>query len=280
MGPAGALKYLVVGFPVGHSLSPAMMNAAFRSRGLPAEYAAREILPEDWPGAMPALHAEGIEGINVTVPHKEAALAGARSVSPEARAIGAANTLIRTPNGWLAHNTDGPGLRAWIEELGAAEAAQQEALVIGAGGSARAVVWALGELGCPRVRIANRTAQRAEKLARQFGATTRITVEAPGGPAPAGGICVQCTSLGLRAEDPLPAEPALLREAALVLDLVYPDTPLVRAVREAGGRAENGLGLLVHQGRLSFERWTGQLPDAEEMAAACGEELRRRGRAG
>lgn len=267
--------YVVVGSPVAHSLSPAMMRAAFADLGVAATYEAREIPPERWSTAPAELHREGIAGVNVTVPHKEGALAAARDASPAAREIGAANVLVRRDDGWDADNTDGPGFLAWVGELGARELLAQEALVLGAGGSARAVVWALLRAGCPRVRVANRSRVRADALAR--AAPGRIRIELPGGAAPRGGLVVQCTSLGLRDGDPLAIPVERLEGAARLLDLVYPDPPLVRAARAAGVPAEDGLGLLVAQGVLSVGRWLGATPDAGVMRAAAEAELRRRG---
>lgn len=264
-------RYLVVGSPVAHSLSPAMMSAAFAAAGIDASYEAREIPPSDWPSEMDALHDEGIAGVNVTVPHKHGALAGAREGSATASAIGAANTLIRLENGWRADNTDGPGFLAWVEELDAAGLLEREALVLGAGGSARAIVWALRHAGCPRVRLANRTRARAQELASEH-----VHVEAPGERAPDGGLVVNCTSLGLGADDPAPIDAERLRGAGYYLDLVYPDPPGIRSAAAAGVPSADGLGLLVAQGALSFERWTGVAPDRARMREAAGSELRRR----
>lgn len=276
-------RYLVIGSPVAHSLSPAMMAAAFGSIGRPDTYEAREIRPEDWPGALRALHREGIAGVNVTVPHKEKARADAWEVTQVAREIGAANTLQRLPHGWLADNTDGPGFLDWVSDTGVGVYTTREALVLGAGGSARAVVWALLRAGCPHVRIANRTAERAHELAaslRENGLgerTDRITVESPGERAPEGGLVINCTSVGLRMDDPSPIEPNAVAPAAAYLDLVYGAPSGVATARQAGVRTEDGLGLLVAQGALAFERWTGVRPDRRVLfAAAEAERVRRK----
>jgi len=272
-------RYLVLGDPVAHSLSPVMMAAAFRSAGLDATYEARRIRADEWSGALASLHREGIAGCNVTVPHKARALADAARATDAARAIGAANTLVRREDGWEAANTDGPGFLDWVADLGGEPLLAREALVLGAGGSARAIVWALLHAGCPRVRVANRTVARAEELAVSIGGTDaggRVTAETPGAAAPEGGLVVNCTSLGLRPGDAPPLAPALLAGAARYLDLVYPDPPGVRAAREAGVPAEGGAGLLVAQGARSFARWTGRAADAAAMRAAVDEAIRRR----
>ncbi len=274
--------YLVLGSPVSHSLSPAMMNAAFESVGRSDRYEAREIDPATWPKCMRALHTEGIAGANVTVPLKEGAVVGAWEVTDVAREIGAANTLERLGHGWRADNTDGPGFLNWMSERNVGVYATREALVLGAGGSARAIVWAMLRAGCPHVRLANRTRERAEALLESLGRgrlrekLDRVSVEAPGRPAPEGGLVIHCTSLGLRPDDPSPISPDHLEGAAAYLDLVYPDPPGVRAAREARVKADDGLGLLVHQGVLSFERWTGIRPDARLLREAVDTELRRR----
>lgn len=267
-------RYLVIGYPVAHSLSPAMMVAAFDAAGLSARYDAREIRPEDWSTAMADLLHEGLAGVNVTVPHKRLALAGAATSTERAREIGAANTLVRRATGWEADNTDGPGFLDWVDSVGAAELLGREVLVLGAGGSARAVVWALRSVGCPRVRLANRTRERAQALIAEVGGA--VTAEALGEPAPSGGLVVNCTSLGLAPQDPAPIEGPLLRPAALYLDLVYGDPSGVREARAAGVTAEGGLGLLVAQGARSFEAWTGVVPDRVAMRAAVEAEAARR----
>jgi shikimate dehydrogenase len=277
-----------------------MMRAAIREAGLPATYEAREIPRARWPAAMADLHAEGVAGANVTVPHKVGALSGAREATGVARAIGAANTLIRVERGWRADNTDGPGFVAWVTELGHEDALGREALLIGAGGAARAVLWALLDAGCPRVRLRNRTRERAESLAARLPpeARARVAIETPGADGPTaragragggpmgeappegieGGIVVNCTSLGLRPGDPLPIRPESLTKASCLLDLVYPDPPLVREAERMGIPSHDGIGLLVSQGALSFERWTGFAPDRKAMTTAIREELARRRR--
>ena len=266
--------YLVVGSPVAHSLSPAMMGAAFERAGVNATYGRLEIDPGDWPGAMDELLERGIAGLNVTVPLKEGALDGAKEASEEAREIGAANTLLPREGHWRADNTDGPGFLDRLRATGAKEVVSRGALVLGAGGSARAVIWALRKAGCPRIRIAARTPERGDELARRFG--EGVESEPPGGTAPEGGIVVNCTPLGMNPGDPLPIGRARLRGAGAVFDLVYPDTPLVREAHSEGIPAEHGLGLLVAQGARSFRLWSGVDPDQRAMREAVRDELARR----
>ncbi len=272
-GPGARLKLVLLGHPVAHSLSPAMMQAALCAAGLEGTYRAVDVAPPLEQRTLDALAAENVHGANVTVPHKEAALALAAESTETAREIGAANVLTRGERGWRADNTDGPGFAAWLRKLAAARARVPRAVVLGAGGSARAVVWALLQEGAEQVLIVNRTRARAADLARTFG--SRVV---PGGPheIPEDALVVHCTSLGLHAHDPLPLDAAVLARAGAVLDLVYPETPLVRAARERGIPSHDGLGLLVEQGALAFRAWTGRTADAEAMHAGARAELQRR----
>lgn len=266
-------RYRVVGAPVGHSLSPAMMNAAFAAAGIDERYEATEIRAEHWARDLAALAAAGVRGINVTVPHKERAYASAGERSATANTIGAANTLRRKGDGWFADNTDGPGLVDEWRRLGAESRAAAGALVLGAGGSARAALFALRELGFRAVSVAARSPARAAELvqAANFGAVAEA-----GAAAPVGGLVVNCTPLGLRPDDPPPLSAEATAPAGLVYDLVYPETPWVAAAREHGQTADDGLGLLVAQGARSFELWTGVEPDRAVMRAAAEAALARR----
>jgi shikimate dehydrogenase len=255
----------VAGWPVAHSRSPAMQNAALEAVGLGEwRYQLLPIPPERFAETVPALAVAGFRGINVTIPHKEAALALATDPTPRAAAIGAANTLIFEPDGRIwADNTDAPGL---IEALPLAPAGRT-ALVLGAGGSARAAVWALRDAGAAEVRIWNRTAERARALAADLGG---VAVELA---APAD-LLVHATASGLDpGEDafkPLPIDADDVTSYECVVDLVYRDTetPLVQAARAHRVRVVSGRELLVRQGALSFELFTGRRAPIELMRRA------------
>jgi shikimate dehydrogenase len=251
-----------------------MMDAAFRAAGMEGSYGARDVPPPLDRSTLDALRAENVHGASVTVPHKESALALADEASEDARAIGAANVLLRAGSGWRADNTDGSGFLEWIASIPAARARVQSAVVLGAGGSARAIVWALLQAGAERVRIVNRTRARARALAEAYAG--RVFVAEPD-EIPRDALLVHCTSLGLRAGDPLAVATPVLARAGCVLDLVYPETALVRAARAEGIPAEDGLGLLVAQGAIAFARWTGRDPDREAMHRGVLAELGRRG---
>jgi shikimate dehydrogenase len=259
------LTYLgVCGWPVAHSRSPQMHNAALAAAGLHDWRYLRLPLPPDlFAETVRALPAAGFRGVNVTIPHKEAALALADHASPSAQAIGAANTLTFEDGAIHADNTDAPGLLAALGE----DPAGRSALVLGAGGAGRAAVWALREAGA-EVTVWNRTPERARALAADLGVHAS---EAP----TAADIVVNCTSVGLR--DPgatfkaLPLTADELRAGSLIVDMVYRDggTRLLEAARTGGARVVDGLEILVAQGAASFERWTGLEAPREAMREAA-----------
>ena len=246
-------RYGVLGWPVGHSRSPAMMHAAGLER-----YQRLPVAPEAFEDTVRALGASGFRGANVTIPHKEAALALATTASDAATQIGAANTLTFGEGGEIAaENTDAPGL---IAALGGR--VPRSACVLGSGGSARAVVWALMQAGTD-VSVYNRTPERARKLG------ARVV------PAPVGAeILVNCTSVGLAlSSNPFKELPHLadvLGEYESVVDLVYRagGTVLIEEAQKRGASVIDGLDILVHQGALSFALWTGRPAPLHTMRAA------------
>ncbi len=256
----------VAGFPVAHSRSPAMHNAALAELGLDWLYVALPLAPERFVEAVRAFPASGFKGLNVTVPHKEAAHALARTRSPGATAIGAANTLTFGPEGEIeAENTDAGGL---LDALGEPMAGLS-ALVLGAGGAARAAVWALIEAGAAEVSVFNRTPERAAQVASDLGARHAIR---PGG----ADVLVNCTSVGLGGSmDAGQARVALgldgIDPPAIVVDLVYgtEPTPVVAWARSGGSRVVEGLEVLVRQGARSLELWTGLTAPVETMRRAA-----------
>jgi shikimate dehydrogenase len=246
----------VLGFPVGHSRSPAMMNAAFAELGLDWRYLKLPVARERFEQAVRALPASGYRGANVTIPHKLAAHALADELSDAARAIGAVNTLSFGADGRiLGDNTDAGGL---LDALGPDRPAT--ALVLGAGGAARAAIWALASIGT-RVTVWNRTPSKAKKLARELGVEQ---AERPGDAE----LLVNATSVGLGADDSLEGLP--LVDARVVADLVYGDTPtpIARWAEERGARLVDGLEILVRQGARSLALWTGAEPPVATMRRA------------
>lgn len=255
----------VFGWPVHHSRSPVMHAAALRELGLGHwTYQKLPVPPDAIAGAIAGLRDAGFAGANVTLPHKHAALAAADTTTAAAREIGAVNTLTVLEDGTLeGDNTDAPGLTDVIERpLHGATA-----VVLGAGGSARACVWALREAGCARVAIWNRTPERATELAGDLGVDVAGTV----GPAD---VLVNCTSVGLhepeRTFELLPVAERDLTGYGTVVDLVYRagGTPLFNAAVAAGVAAVDGLAFLVAQGARSLERWSGRDVSRATMDAA------------
>jgi shikimate dehydrogenase len=256
----------VLGFPVGHSRSPAMMNAAFAELGLDWRYVKLPVPPERFAETVRALPGSGYRGANVTIPHKLAAHDLADELSDAARAIGAANTLDFENGRIVADNTDAGGL---LDALG--ESVPDTALVLGAGGAGRAAVWVLREAGA-EVAVWNRTRERAEALAAEFGARHVAR------PEPAE-LVVNATSVGMAesgAGDSGEAAAEMLGLAALpapaiLVDLVYGagPTPLLRWAAARGARVVDGLEVLVRQGARSLERWTGRPAPLEVMRKAA-----------
>jgi shikimate dehydrogenase len=244
-----------------------MQHAALRAAGLDWRYLRLPLPPELFEETIRALPAAGFRGVNVTIPHKEAALALADTASDAARAIGAANTLTFEGGGIRADNTDAPGFLAALPA--SFDVANRTALVLGAGGSARAVVWALRQAGAAEIAIWNRTRERASELASALGGRA---VDAPG----RADLVVNCTSIGLRAGDApfkaLPLDADSLGAGSLVVDLVYGDggTQLLEAARARGADVVGGLEILVAQGAASFERWTGMTAPRQAMREAVG----------
>ncbi len=264
----------VLGWPVAHSRSPAMHNAALQALGMSDwRYQALPVPVELFTETVRALGQADFVGANVTIPHKQAALALADRSSAAARAIGAANTLTFAEDGTIAaENTDAPGLIAALANTdGASVPKGMSALVLVAGGSARAAVWALREAGAREVSVWNRTPERAVALARDFGARA---VDAP----ERAELLVNCTSVGLERSA---SEPEGLNQLGLtfdqvgeysyVVDLVYRSgsTQLLAAAREHGARTLDGVEILVAQGALSFELWTGRSAPLEIMRRAA-----------
>lgn len=243
----------VLGWPAGHSLSPRMQNAALAALGLEGwRYQHLPVPPPLLAETVRALPGAGFVGANATIPHKEAVLALADQASPAAREIGAANTLIFDDGALRVDNTDAPGLIAALP----GPVAGRRALVLGAGGTGRAAVWALREAGAAAVAVWNRTPERARALADDLGAEA---VERPR----AADLLVNCTAVGL--SDPaetfkeLPLDADDLGDFPVVVDFVYREggTTLTAEAEARGSAVVDGLEILVRQGAVSLKLWTG-----------------------
>ena len=256
----------VVGWPVSHSRSPRLHGFWLRQYRIDGAYLPLPVRPESLAAALRALPLLGFKGANVTVPHKEAALTIVDRASAAARRIGAVNTIIVEADGSLeGRNTDGFGFREnlrshrpdWRPTAG-------PAVLLGAGGAARAVAVALLEDGVPEIRLVNRTVDRAERLAREIDGPFRVCPWADRGTVLAdAALLVNTTTLGMTGQPPLDLDLAALPTDAVVNDIVYAplETPLLAAARARGNPVVDGLGMLLHQARPGFAAWYGIEPE-------------------
>lgn len=281
----------LLGWPVAHSVSPPMHNAAFKEAGLNCHYAAFAVPPNLVQQAVHGLAALGLVGANVTIPHKEAVIPHLDEIGPSARLVGAVNTIVVHADGRLVgHNTDGPGFMALLQDSGV-DPAGRRCVVLGAGGASRAVATHLALAESSQVAVINRTVARAEEVVAQVA-------EAVGRDAPAllalsphdsktgtalrtADLIVNCTPLGMHPDvdsTPLP-DLSILRDSCAVVDTIYhpQETRLLREAAERGLTAVGGLGMLVHQGALSWEYWFGRKGPAGAMMAAAGRALEAQG---
>ncbi len=255
----------IMGWPVAHSRSPALHNFWLDEHGIDGAYVPLPVHPEQLTQALRALPVLGFRGCNLTIPHKQRALSIVDRVAPLARRIGAMNTVIVAADGSLeGGNTDVYGFRENLRD-GAADwqPAAGPAVVLGAGGAARAVVAALIEMGVAQIRLVNRTPVRAERVAEDLVAPpSRISIHkwnARDAALEDAGLLVNTTSLGMSGEPELAIDLARLPKYAVVADIVYVplETGLLAAARRRGHRCVDGLGMLLHQGRPGFEAWFG-----------------------
>ena len=256
----------VLGWPVGHSRSPRLHGWWLDRYGVDGAYVPLAVRPDDLAAVVAALPRMGFVGANLTVPHKEAALALVDEVDSLAARIGAINTLVIRPDGGVeGRNTDAfgflenlrRGAPGWRPDCG-------PAVVLGAGGAARAVVAALAAAGVPEIRLANRSAPRAEALAADFGSAVRpVSWDERSAALDGAHLLVNTTTLGMAGQPPLDLDLAPLPAAALVNDIVYVplETPLLAAARARGHRVVDGLGMLLWQAAPGFEAWFGIRPD-------------------
>ena len=269
----------VAGWPVAHSRSPRLHGHWLQRYGIDGLYAPFAIAPDDFGRAVRGLAAAGLAGLNVTLPHKEAAFALSNRTDETARRLGAVNTLIFGPGGTIeGRNTDAFGFAENLRDGGLAGEGGGTAVVLGAGGAARAVVLALQSLGYGPIRVSNRTAERADALAATLGPGVEAAAWAERAAALAGAaLLVNATSLGMTGQPALDLPLDDLPAGAAVTDIVYTplETPLLAAARSRGCRTVDGLGMLLHQGRPGFHAWFGVDPavDADLRRAVAGDLL-------
>lgn len=279
-GPETAL-YCLIGYPVKHTLSPVMHNAAFQKLGLNALYLAFEVRPEDLEKAVHGLVALGFMGFNVTVPHKQSIMKFLESVDPIAQKIGAVNTVKIEWGKLYGFNTDATGFLKSLQEQNFSPAGKK-AVILGAGGAARAVAVALLQEGLDFLVIANRTLERAEGLKHTLKRMFYVEIETTGLASSrlkrfleTCDLLINATTLGLHPEDPPPIPLEWIHPNLFVYDLIYnpPETPLLKHARETGAKTCNGISMLVHQGAEAFEIWTGKKPPLSVMFGAVEQAL-------
>ena len=256
-------KAFVVGHPIAHSRSPLIHGHWLESLGIAGSYECIDVHPDGIAAFLRGVPQSGFCGGNVTIPHKEAAHRLADRLDEAATAIGAANTLWLEDGRLVAGNTDAYGFSANLDNHAPQWRAARAALVLGAGGAARAIVFALKEAGFTDIRIVNRTVSRARELADRFGpGISAHGWEEADELAAGAGLLVNTSSLGMAGKEALPLDVARLPDHAVVTDIVYAplETPLLAAARARGLHGVDGLGMLLHQAAPGFERWFGARP--------------------
>ncbi len=256
------IRYMVIGNPARHSLSPAMQNAAFEFYGEGSPYGRRELETAEL--ADFARYArENLRGFNITSPFKQDIIEFCDSIDPEARAARSVNTVKITDGRLHGHTTDGFGFREALKTVLGLEPADRRFAIIGAGGAARAIAAELARYGAAAVMIANRTRLKAEELAAEVGGVAIEPDEAP-----EADCVINCTTLGLHPGDPSPLTAAQLERCRAVFDTVYLPTALQKAARERGIPVADGRYMLLYQGARAFEIWTGRRAPVDAMKKA------------
>ncbi len=267
------IKAGVLGWPVGHSLSPRLHEFWLGEYGVDGTYEPLPVRPEDFEAALRNLPDQGFAGVNVTVPHKEAAFETVDTLDAVSKRIGAVNTVVINADGSLAgSSTDGFGFLENLKEGAPGwSASTGPAVVLGAGGASRAVTAALLDASAPGVKLVNRTLSRAEQLARDVGgAITVVPWDDRVAALSDAAILVNTTTLGMEGEDPLEIDLDLLPPEAVVTDIVYAplETPLLQQAAKRGNPTVDGLGMLLHQARPGFRQWFGVDPAVTDALRA------------
>jgi shikimate dehydrogenase len=258
----------VIGTPIRHSLSPVIVNAAFEALDLDWAYFAFEVEPDEVGAALDGMRALGLGGLSVTMPHKERAAALVDRCSADAAALGAVNCIVPAGGELVGENTDGPGFIDALTADTGFDPTGCRAVVLGAGGAARAVVLALARAGAADIGVVNRTAANGERAVGLVPGVGRTATAAEA--VPEAGLVVNATPVGMT-DQGLPMDTGLLGPAHTLVDLVYHPsvTPLLAAAAERGSTVANGLGMLVHQAAHAVRLWTGLEPPVDAMLAAA-----------
>lgn len=257
------IRACVIGHPLTKTLSPVIHNHWFETYGVTGRYDAWPVAPDRLEDELKRLHAEGYAGCNVTIPHKETVMPLCGTLDTSAKAIGAVNTIVMKPDGMEGRNTDAFGyienLRAHIPDL---DWRNTKTLILGAGGAARAIIYALKRQGISWITLVNRSQLRADTLAKEFGCRADSWDNRNQALADMD-LIINTTSLGMTGQPSLDLDLTHLPKSAVVSDIVYAPliTPLLQASKEKGNRIVTGIGMLLHQARPAFQAWTGVMPE-------------------
>jgi len=277
MNPDATLHFAVIGDPIAHSKSPLMHNAAFRALGINADYTAVHVTKDALPGFLERARTE-LNGFNVTVPHKNAVIPFLDGVSDRAKLAGSVNTVSVREGKLYGDTTDPTGLERALLEVFEMPLKGAKVCILGCGGVVRALVYHLADAGCARLRILNRTADKAAKLVDEIrahapaldcGSAALDDMVGVREALDGSGVVIQCTSLGLHEGDGSPIDPNLIPAHVCVFDTIYRETAILAACRARGMKVSGGLPMLVHQGAESFRIWTGREAPVDVMRHAA-----------
>lgn len=278
---SNTVLYGVIGDPVGHSKSPAMMNRAFRHLGINAAYGAFHVTPERLGDAIAGMRALGVRGLNVTIPHKVNVMAFLDEVHEGAKAAGAVNTIVNEDGRLIGYNTDGIGYVRSLKEEAEPDLRGKTIIVLGAGGAARGILWALTREKPEKVLLANRTFEKAQQLAAAFSSQSQVSAlswdELHDACADAD-VMINTTSVGMSPNiDAVPIDAGWLRPGSVASDLIYNPmkTAFLQQAEQRGCRIHTGLGMFIYQGAYALEYWTGRPAPADIMRSAVLESLTR-----
>lgn len=269
--------YAVIGDPIAQSMSPTMHDAWFTENGIDATYIPIHVEADRLGEAVSSLKRLGCSGWNVTVPHKSAIIPYLDHIDEEARRMNAVNTVKVLKDGTLfGTNTDGRGFVRSLQEFGVTSEEIGDVLIIGAGGAAAGISFALQSAGFGKIAVTNRTIEKASQISGSLHVSSAISLEEAQSAIGNFGLLVQTTSVGMNfAKNGMTLDPNGITEGAIVADIIYNplETEFLRNAREAGGKTTNGIGMFVHQGALAFELWTGIYPDTKKMIQSITNEL-------
>lgn len=279
MAPTGATRLAaVIGDPVRHSLSPTLMNAAFAASGLDWTYVALEVAATSLPDAFAGVRALGIDGLSITMPHKESAAACADQLSPTAERLGAVNCIVNNGGVLTGHNTDGEGFVRSLQHGFSFVPSGKRCVVLGAGGSARSIILALADAGAAEIVVVNRTLGRAERAAALAGDRGEVVaLDGAHSDFVDADLIVNATSVGMGEPGPaeVPFDASVVHEGQIVVDIIYKplETPLLSVARSQGASVANGVSMLAHQAAVQFELWTGADAPIDVMLASVASQL-------